>query len=385
MARAVNRLGAFSLPFLSLEITHEMDATLTSVGVLLAAFGIATMISRLLGGWLADVCGRRATMVAGLVACALAQLGIAASESLVMAASSVVALGLAFEIYESPCQALIADSVDARSRAPAFGLLSASLSVAGLGAGLIATAAAPVSLRLLFVVDATTCLAAAVLVARLLPTDRPALRGAVRSHGGRSPWRDRRLIFLFATNVVFAASYLQVGVTLPLTLQHRGLAASAYGLVLVTASVVGLAAQPLLRSRRSARISEGSTHAAQIVGGYLLLAIGFAGFGFARSLAGFLSATVVSGVGEVLLAGHVLALVSTLAPADRRGRYLAAFGLSWGLAATLGPLPGTLLLEHVGDQMLWMIVAACCASVASAYAIAARSCGVATCQPAPDL
>ena len=370
LARTVNRLGAFSLPFLSLQLTREQGASLPTVGVVLAAFGVATMASRLLGGWLADWWGRRATMAAGLVACGATQLAIALSVSLTSAAISVVALGLAFEIYESPSQALIADSVDGRGRATAFGLLGASLSTAALLAGLMAAVLAPVSLRLLFVVDAATCFAAGVMVLGLLPRDVPTQAAMAGVRDAPRPWRNSSLVFLFAANVVFAACYLQVGISLPLTLEHRGVAASGYGVILVTSSVVVIAAQPLLRIRRR-HASSGTTspHPAPVIAGYLLLAIGLAGYGQAHTLTGFVVATAVGGMGEVLLAGHVLAMVSALAPAAHRGRYLAAFGLSWGVAATVGPVPAALLLEHAGDLVLWTAAAGCCAAVAVAHAV----------------
>jgi MFS family permease len=350
-----------------------MHAPLSSVGLILAAFGVASMVSRLLGGALADSWGRRTTMVLGLVACATAQLAVATSPSLTWTTISVVALGLAFEIYESPCQAFIADSVEGPARAAAFGLLGASLSAAALGAGLIATVLAPLSLRLLFVVDAATCLAAGIMVLRLLPGDVPAHQPDPALHDLPRPWRSRPLRFLFTANVVFAACYLQLGVSLPLTLQHRGVAASGYGVILVTSSVVVIAAQPLLHLRRRRGPAEAAAqHTAPVVVGCLLLAGGLAGYGEAQTLAGFVAATVVVGIGEVFLAGHLLAMVSAIAPVPQRGRYLAVFGLSWGVAATLGPVPATLVLEHLGDRILWNAAAGCCVAVALAHALVLR-------------
>lgn len=374
-ARTVNRLGAFSLPFLSLELTREMHASLPTVGLVLAAFGVASMVSRLVGGWLADAWGRRTTMVTGLSACGLSQLAIASSLSLLAATISVIALGLAFEIYESPCQAWIADSVEPLGRAAAFGLLGASLSVAALGAGAIAVVLAPLSLRLLFVVDAATCLLTGAMVLRLLPRDVGAVRRRAETRHGPGPWRNPLLMFLLASNVVFAVCYLQVSLSLPLTLQHRGVAVSGYGVVLVASSLMVIAAQPVLRVRRRRNpFTDASirVHSVPIVTGYLLLAIGLAGYGEAGTLTGFLVATAVGGVGEVFVGGHVLALVSTLAPATQRGRYLAVFGLSWGVAATVGPVPATLLLDHGGYRMLWWVCAGGCAAVAAGHALALR-------------
>ena len=98
-ARAVNRLGAFTLPFLSVTLVAEQGASVVQAGFLLAAFGVATIPSRLLGGRLSDRWGPRATIAGGLVGTALGQLLVAGARSLTEAAVAVVLLGLAFEVY----------------------------------------------------------------------------------------------------------------------------------------------------------------------------------------------------------------------------------------------------------------------------------------------
>ena len=131
LARAVNRLGAFSLPFLSVTLVESFGASVVDAGYLLAAFGVATIPSRLVGGWLADRWGARTTIVTGLVATAAAQLALAAAPSLALAALAVVALGLAFELYEPASQAMVADATTDEQRPVAFGLLAAAMAAAG--------------------------------------------------------------------------------------------------------------------------------------------------------------------------------------------------------------------------------------------------------------
>src|ERR1700754_1879205 len=79
IARAVNRIGAFTLPFLGVVLTVEFHASLGQTGVIIALFGAVTNASRLLGGYLADRLGRRRTIVVGLTGCAVAQTWIALS------------------------------------------------------------------------------------------------------------------------------------------------------------------------------------------------------------------------------------------------------------------------------------------------------------------
>jgi predicted MFS family arabinose efflux permease len=53
-ARVVDRLGGFTLTFLPLLLVTAYGASLRAAGLVAAAFGVATIPSRLLGGRLAD-------------------------------------------------------------------------------------------------------------------------------------------------------------------------------------------------------------------------------------------------------------------------------------------------------------------------------------------
>ncbi|MEY9859845.1 MFS family permease [Catenulispora sp. GAS73] len=171
VARAVNQLGGFSLAFLTVLLTRSFGASLTAAGIVSAAFGLATIPSRLAGGRLADRWGRRRTIVAGLVGCAVAQLGLATAPGLVAATVCAVLLGLAFELFEPPSQAAIADAVPPAGRASAFELFATALAAGSLAAGLIADVVGRWSLRWLFVVDAGTGLVCAVIVWLALAPD----------------------------------------------------------------------------------------------------------------------------------------------------------------------------------------------------------------------
>ena len=316
-ARAVNQLGAFTLPFLAVVLVRDRHASLATAGLVTALFGVATIPSRLAGGRLADRIGNRGTIVLGLTGCAGAQLAIAVGTSLAQAMVAAAVLGLAFELYEPPSQATIADLTDAESRPRAFGLFGAALAASGAGAGLLAAVLG----------DAVTCLACAAVVGLALPGSP---RRTSREHVAASPWRDPRLLAMLAVGTCFATLYLQIRVGLPLTMVERGLPAAQFGLLMTVSSVTVVLAQPLLASR----LVPGNPFGTMRVG-YLVLGAGLAGTGWASGLAGFLATTVVWSVGDVLLLGLPFAIVSGLAPEGARGRYLAAYGICWGFAAVL--------------------------------------------------
>lgn len=357
-ARAVNRLAAFTLPFLAMVLTTEFSMSVSAVGITMAIFGVATIPSRLAGGWLTDRLGARATIVLGLVGCAAAQLGIATARSVPAVVLAVLALGLCFEVYEPPSQAVIADVVAPDQRTAAYGLLGAALAGAGVVAGLIAAALTTLDLRWLFVADAATCLLCALLIRRVLPTHhRP--RTAAPASG--SPWRDPRLLQMLAVGTGFAVVYLQGTIALPLTILARELPPSTLGVLLSSSAATTVLGQPLLRTS----LVRDAPAAHVLMVGYAVLGVGLAAYGFTTSLLGFVVATVVTAIGDLLLLGRSLAYVAELAPDSAPARYLAVYGLSWGLAAVIAPLLGAALMAGLGPAWTWAVLSGVCLALAA--------------------
>jgi dipeptide/tripeptide permease len=367
-ARAVNQLGAFSLAFLTVMMCRVLGASLATAGAVSALFGLASIPSRLIGGRLADRLGQRRTVLTGLIGCAAAQLGIAAAPDLTVAAVCAVLLGLAFELYEPPSQAMIADATEPAQRTHAYALLTTALAAGNMGAGLIADAVGHSGLRWLFVLDAASCLACALIVRLALPAGdrRPASKPQPTSPDespavdvGVSPWRDPRLLAMTAAGTVFALVYMLILVGLPLSLSARGLNPANAGLVMATATLMLVVTRPMLRIRLVARLS-GQLACGT---GFALMAAGLAGYASAHSLAGLLAPTAIWSVGNLLLSGRAFAIVTALAPPGGAARYLAVYGLSWGVATVAAPVLATQVIGSLGPAALWSGCAVLCAAM----------------------
>ena len=353
-ARVVNRLGGFTLTFLPVLLVTAYDASLVAAGVVAAAFGLATIPSRLLGGRLADRLGRRTTIVLGLTGCAVAQLCLAGAPGLGWALVAAVLLGLCFEIYEPPSQALLADLTPRRQRAGAYSALGAAMAASGVVAGVLAALLLGFGMRWLFVVDAVTCLACAALVWFALPCS--AAGSVSRPGSGASPWRDRRLLAMLAAGTASATVYMVMLGGLPLALHAEGVAPGWAGLLAAVSASTVIAGQRLRRL-----VPEAWSPFTRMAMAYLLLALGLAlavpaaatGTGLA-----YVVPVAVWSLGDVILLGEPFAVVAELAPERDRGRYLAAYGVSWGVATTAGPLLTTGLVAAGGPTLLWLTCAA---------------------------
>ncbi|WP_246486451.1 MFS transporter [Kribbella qitaiheensis] len=319
----------------------------------MASFGVATIPSRIFGGQLADHFGRKRTIILGLTGCAIGQTWIALASTLWSAVLGAILLGLMFEIYEPPSQAVIADVTSPEDRPTAYGFLGAAMSAAAVGAGVLAAAVSHWDLRWLFAIDAASCLACALLLAFALPTDHHSYRDSAPTNRAEG-WRDPRLLLLLAVGTISATLFMTLMLGLPLTLLDRHQPSSAIGLLLAISALILIAAQPLQRTRRVREF--GSFEAMRV--GYLLLAAGLLINAFATNLPVFIAAAVLWSLGDLLLLSRAFTIVTDLAPDHARGRYLAIYGLSWGIATTIAPLIATQLLAHAGPTPLWLICSA---------------------------
>lgn len=357
-ARVVNRLGGFSMGFLGVRLHADLGVSLSTVGLVLAAFGACTIGSRVLGGVLATRYGARRAMGVGLLGCAAAQGVIGLGSTPAAAIAGALALGLGYEVIEPATQALVAQQGDPARRASSYSQLWASLAVAGVVAGVIAALVAPWGIAVLFLVDAVTSVAAAIVVVVLLP-DRPAVVE-------RAPWRTavtRRLLGWTLVATFYGTVVMVVVLLLPLAVERSGHPAQLTGWLLATAAVAAIAAQRLI-----ARFETAVSSRAMLVVGYLVASAAFALLA-TGSLLGLLAGAALEGASGSVLLGTQQAVASRMAPPGHEAAVMTVYGLSWGVAAVVAPLVGTPLVE-AGPSVLWSACAVASLVLATCHALA---------------
>ncbi len=106
-----------------------------------------------------------------------------------------------------------------------------------------------------------------------------------------------------------------------------------------------------------------------MVVGNLLYAVGFVMYGLTNMYWEFLSAMVIITVGEMVIAPIVQTLIANIAPEDMRGRYMAAYHLGWGIAASVGPLTAGIIIDDYNPNWVWYASGIICSMVALGYFI----------------
>lgn len=349
----VSRAGGFGQTFLVLYLTQDRRLSQLTAGAVLAAVGLGTVGSLMLGGWLSDRFGRRHTMLVGFLGTAIALTGLGSARSAPAIWAAATGVGLASELFRPAGSATVADLARPQERIRAFGLLywaaNLGFSVCAVTGGILARH----GYGMLFWLNAAASLVAALVVWRHVPETRPSIPRASRRGLLRVVARDRVMIAMTLVFVSYFSLFAQAFSALPLVMTADGLAPGTYGAVLAVNGVAILTAQPL-----AVRLLAGRDRCAVLAVSMLLVGLGLGLGTVVHSAGGYIGSGLVWTAGEIGIAVVFGAVFADLAPADLRGGYMGVAATTWGVGNTLGPLLGTAVLDRAGPTALWLACAA---------------------------
>lgn len=367
----IDRVGGTILfPFFSLYITDSFNVGMTQAGIVLGIFSAFGLVGSMIGGGLTDRFGRRNLILFGLVFSALSTLSLGFVDSLALLYPLATVIGLLFEISGPAHQAMVADLLPEEKRQEGFGILRVVGNMAWIVGPTIGGFVANRSYFLLFVLDAAISCLVAVIFYIFIKETKPQLEedeseSMLQTFAGyQEVLRDIPYIAFLVASILMGIVYQQMYNSLSVYLRdHHGIAPQGYGFLLTSSAVTVILFQFL-----TTRMIKDQPPLIMMALGTFFYMIGFGMFGFVSAYALFAAAIVIITVGEMIVVPTGQALAASFAPVAMRGRYMAAFGISWALPATIGPGAAGLILDNFNPDMLWYIGAGLCAvSVLSYY------------------
>jgi MFS family permease len=363
------------VPFLIIYLHDVRGVSLGVAGLVAATNAAVALVSGPAGGALADRVGPRATLTASLLVMA----GAFSLFPLIEEPWHAFALnGLAGAGSGAfwPSQGALLTSLSPRERRhAAFAQQRVTMNLGvGLGAlvgGLIASVERPESFTVIFLLDAVTFVAFALILRRVPRPDLSGAGEAARRVGGgfRAVFRHRPFMAFIALNtLVIAASIAPFSELFPVFAKgEAGVSEGAIGLIffLNTLAVV-LIQLPVARLVEGRRRMPMLALMGVLFGLTWLLVLGgglWLEAGAATAL--FAGAFVVFALGECLHGTVQGPMVSDLAPPHLLGRYMALSASSWQVAFVIGPAAGGFALQ-AQPFALWAATAALCLAAGGA-------------------
>jgi MFS family permease len=360
---AVNFFGyGLILPF-EIIYLHQMRgfATATAGLVLAAILGTATLVTPPTGALL-DRFRAKPILIAGNLASALGYAGFVLVDRPWQAFACAIVAGAGVGAAGTANQTLLITLITPAQRPASFALgrvaQNFGLGIGATVAGFIVSSAQRLrSFQTLYLFDAITFAAFALVVLAMVPNARPAAAHAGAAGGFRAVARDRKFLIVIAVNIVL----IIVGYTTfanilpPFVKAHTRVGPGAIGvLFLFNTFFVVIAQLPATRvvtwMRRAQTFAAASALFAIALLGVLSATLIHSELGATALLVGV---AIVFAIAECVHNVVLGPLVADLAPPRLLGRYMSLYRLVVTGGLALGPAIGGALLAVSPDAVWW--------------------------------
>ena len=373
----IDRIGGTLLfPFFALYITQKFNVGMTQAGILLGMSSLFGLIGSTIGGALTDKFGRKQLILFGLIFSAISTLtfGLVTEYSILF--PLMIFVGLLSNIAHPAHDAMIADILPEKQRQEGFGILRVVGNLAWIIGPTIGGFLANINFFYLFLIDAIVSCVVAAIIFRAIPETKPEPH-AHEEHqsfwqtlfGYRVVFRDLAFMAFMVAGLLMMVVYQQMYSSLSVYLRdNHNINPSGYGFLMTTSAITVV----LFQFWVSRGIKYRPPFLMMAIGTVFYM-IGFALFGIVTAYFLFALNIVIITIGEMIIMPTSQSLAANFAPEAMRGRYMAIFGLSWAIPATIGPGAAGYILDTYNPNLLWYIGGGLCAlSVLAYYALHLR-------------
>jgi len=359
LASFIDMLGGFLLyPFFALYITERFGVGMTEVGFLFAVFGAGNIFGSMVGGALADKYGRRIMIIIGLVISGTGSIFMGLVDDLNVFYILAASLGLVGNIGGPARQAMVADLLPKEKQAEGFGIMRIFMNLAATVGPLLGGFLATQSYMLLFLSDAVSSFITAVIVFIVIPEtkpenpeDKPEESVMSTIVGYIDVLKDGVFMLFLFVSAIMVMVYMQMNSTLSVFLRDvHGFPQQSFGLLLSMNALMVV----LFQFWITKRISKYAPMKVMAIGA-LFYVVGFGMYGFVSAVYLFFIAMIIITIGEMIVTPIQQSSVASFAPEDKRGRYMAMYGFSWGIPNLFGVLVAGLIMDYINPNLVWYI------------------------------
>lgn len=372
----VSKLAAFLQIFLVLFLTQR-GFSAGQAGFALGVYGAGAVLGTAVGGWLSDrLSPRSATVIsmmgsAGLIA---SLIYIKYYPLILLAVLLVSAVG---QFYRPAAQSMITQLTPPDKLVMVTAMYMLCVNLGTTVAPLVGVALASISYNLLFWAEALAVLAFGLIALVAFPKpDRSALAAAKADEeaAGTEPpikgryldvLRDYRYSLFMLAFFLQAVVYVQYTAALPLAIKAAGQSIWWYGALITMNAIICATCQMI-----ATKFVQGWPIRVVQLTGFTLVAMGYAMYAIDMLPVFLILGTLFWTLSEIVGVPTMFAYPGMIAPPHLRGRYFGAMQTMFGLGATVGPVLGVLLFQHVGQRVwIWMTLIEVVATVIGAIGI----------------
>jgi MFS family permease len=373
----VSTIGMSMLwPFMTLYMYERLKIPLTQTALLNTLSMVVGLAASFIAGPIVDRAGRKRVMVISLIVNAVSYVFMSQASTYVEFAVLMMLNGLINPLYRIGADAMIADLIEPDDRPDAYSLLRMANNIGVAIGPAIGGFIASRSYAIAFLIGAAGLLIYGVLMGLFAHETLPQRAPAEHAHeqpkerfgGYGSILRDKQYMGFIGSITFTTIAAAMVWMLLAVYAKSNfGVPEEQYGWIATTNALM-----VILFQFGVTQITKKFAPLPVITIGAFLYAIGCGGIVLGQGFWGFWLCMVILTLGELMLQPTASTFVAKLAPADKRGRYMSVYGLTWSVAMGIGPVIGGALNDNLGPVFMWYVGGAVGMLAVVGFALMAR-------------
>lgn len=358
----INRAGTMVVPFMSMYITQNMHRSVADAGIVITLFGVGSVLGSATGGYVIDKIGFRPVQIIASITGGILFILFGMVDHFPAICALTVGMSFVAESFRPANVAAIAAYSTPANLTRSYSLNRLAMNIGWAVGSSMAGILAAINYHLLFWVEGVAYITVGLLVVVLLPGGRQAARKtavAGSPQKSSSPWKDAFVLRFLVLATLYTTCFILMFRLVPVYWKEQlHINESTIGLLLgLNGIIIALFEMVLVRHwERKQR------HVYYIVAGVLATGLGY----LCLTLQGMpalliaTSAVLLLTFGEMMAMPFINTVIMQRADEHNRGKYAAAFALSWSVANIIGPVGGALVVMQGGYILLWAMLGALC-------------------------
>ncbi len=347
--------GSMIWPFLMVYVSERLQLPMTETAGLMTLSSVVGLVASFIAGPIVDRFGRKWIMVISLLLNALGYILMSQATTLPQFAILMAANGIVNPLYRIGLDSMIADLIPHERRPDAYSLTRMANNIGVALGPAVGGFIASISYTIAFIIAAAGLVVFGILIGlfaaeTLPPRDKSShLHHAERFGGYGSILRDRPFMGFVTSFTLVMVAASQVWVLLAVyTKLNFGIPESLYGFIPTTNALMVIFFQYAVT-----QVTKRYSPLAMVSLGAVFYAVATFGIALGQGFWAFWLCMVILTCGELIIMPTSSTYVANLAPADKRGRYMSLFGLTWNIGSGIGPVFGGVLNDNIGPQAIW--------------------------------
>ncbi len=356
----INRSGTMVIPFMTIYCTQKLHFTVEQGGIIMGLFGIGSLVGAFIGGKVTDKYGFYYVQIFALLVGGLLFLLLGFQRTFLSIGIVSFILSVCNDSFRPANYAAIVHYSTDENKTRSNSLNRLAVNLGWAFGGFLGGTLAHINYHLLFWVDGSTNIVAALLLLKLIPITKivKPVKDAINAITDKSAYRDNFFLIFICLVVLFATCFFQVFTMQPLyyktqwhfSEQYIGALMGINGLLIVIFEMVVIHS---LENKRNPL-------------NYICLGVLLTGAGFV--LLNFLYPAQYSALiivvfitlGEMLAMPFMNSFWIMRTTARNRGEYAALYTMAWSTAQIISPVLGGQVISYAGFNLLWYITGGVC-------------------------